>query len=86
MTGYKIWLHEIPWDDRRVKRRGYIFFGAPNERSTAQPERDFYIYMLQPFEEPKFKDEEKPDEVFFRLTKKMTNFPIYCGYMAVQVK
>lgn len=67
--GYKIWLHEIPWDARRIKRQGYLFFGAPNERSTAQPERDFYIYMLQPFEEPKFKDEQKADEVFFRLNK-----------------
>ncbi|WP_338472805.1 DUF6079 family protein [Niallia sp. XMNu-256] len=70
VSGYKIWLHEIPWFDRRVKRRGYLFFGAPNERSTAQPERDFYIYMLQPFEEPKFKDEQKEDEIFFRLIKK----------------
>ncbi|PEY26875.1 ATPase [Bacillus anthracis] len=74
VSGYKIWLHEIPWIDRRVKREGYIFFGAPNERSTAQPERDFYIYMLQPFEEPKFKDEQKEDEVFFRLIKKNDDF------------
>ncbi|MFD2759749.1 DUF6079 family protein [Lentibacillus juripiscarius] len=72
--GYKIWLHEIPWMDRRVKREGYLFFGAPNERSTAQPERDFYIYMLQPFVEPKFKDEQKEDEVFFRLEKKNDYF------------
>lgn len=72
--GYKIWLHEIPWNDRRVKRQGYLFFGAPNERSTAQPERDFYIYMLQPFEEPKFKDEQKADEVFFRLKKTDNTF------------
>lgn len=72
--GYKIWLHEIPWFDRRVKREGYLFFGAPNERSTAQPERDFYIYMLQAFEEPDFKDEQKEDEVFFRLTKKNDTF------------
>ncbi|MEH7558768.1 DUF6079 family protein, partial [Priestia megaterium] len=70
VNGYKIWLHEIPWQNRRVRRQGYLFFGAPNERSTAQPERDFYIYMLQPFEEPKFKDEHKEDEVFFRLIKK----------------
>lgn len=68
--GYKIWLHEIPWEARRIKRQGYLFFGAPNERSTAQPERDFYIYMLQPFEVPNFKDEEKPDEVFFILKSK----------------
>ena len=74
VTGYKIWLHEIPWLDRNVKRQGYLFFGAPNERSTAQPERDFYIYMLQPFVEPKFKDEEKEDEVFFRLKKKNDDF------------
>ncbi|WP_254843978.1 DUF6079 family protein [Virgibacillus dokdonensis] len=72
--GYKIWLHEIPWVDRRVKREGYLFFGAPNERSTAQPERDFYIYMLQAFEEPNFKDEQKEDEVFFRLKKKNDTF------------
>src|SRR5699024_9763704 len=72
--GYKIWLHEIPWMDRRVKRQGYLFFGAPNERSTAQPERDFYIYMLQAFDEPKYKDEEKEDEVFFKLKKKNDEF------------
>lgn len=74
VSGYKIWLHEIPWVDRRVKRQGYLFFGAPNERSTAQPERDFYIYMLQPFEEPKFKDEQKEDEVFFRFVRKNDDF------------
>lgn len=74
VTNYKIWLHELPWRDRYVKRQGYLFFGAPNERSTAQPERDFYIYMLQAFEEPQFKDEEKPDEVFFRLKNKDDKF------------
>ncbi|MED3643830.1 DUF6079 family protein [Caldifermentibacillus hisashii] len=72
--GYKIWLHELPWSDRRIKRQGYLFFGAPNERSTAQPERDFYIYILQPFDEPKFTDEERPDEVFFRLKEKDEQF------------
>src|SRR5699024_2983435 len=72
--GYKIWLHEIPWLYRRVKRQGYLFFGAPNERSTAQPERDFYIYMIQPFVELNYKDEEKEDEVFFRLKEKNEDF------------
>ena len=43
------------------------FFGAPNERSTAQPPRDFYLYFLQPFDTPYFKDEKKADEVFFKL-------------------
>ena len=86
VDGYKIWLHEIPWKSHMVKREGYLFFGAPNERSTAQPERDFYIYMLQPFEEPKFKDEEKEDEIFFRLVKKDDNFVTCFVYMVEQVK
>ena len=67
VTGYRIWEHEIEWRERRAGRSGYLFFGAPNERSTAQPARDFYLYFLQPFDAPYFKDEKKADEVFFRL-------------------
>lgn len=70
VTGYKIWPHEISWEKKKVMRQGYLFFGAPNERSTAQPPRDFYIYLLQPFAPPKFKDEVRADEVFFRLVDK----------------
>ncbi|GGA50458.1 hypothetical protein GCM10007416_24510 [Kroppenstedtia guangzhouensis] len=73
-SGYRIWLHELPWHDRKVTRQGYLFFGAPNERSTAQPERDFYVYFLQPFDPPKFKDEEKPDEVFFKFVDRDEHF------------
>ena len=29
--------------------------------------RDFYLYFLQPFDTPYFKDEKKADEVFFKL-------------------
>ncbi len=69
VTGYRIWEHELEWRERKAGRSGYLFFGAPNERSTAQPPRDFYIYFIQPFEEPYFKDGREPDEVFFRLTQ-----------------
>lgn len=68
VTGYKIWEHELEWRERRASRRGYLFFGAPNERSTAVPPRDFYLYFIQPHEPPHYKDEKKADEVFFRLT------------------
>ena len=64
-----IWQHELPWIDRKVTRLGYLFFGAPNERSTAVPQREFYLYFLQPFDLPTFKDEKKADEIFFRLKK-----------------
>ena len=67
VTGYKIWQHQVEWQDHRVERNGYLFLGAPNDRPTAQPERDFYVYFIQPFEPPRFRDESKVDEVFFRL-------------------
>ncbi|MCZ8259129.1 MAG: DUF6079 family protein [Beijerinckiaceae bacterium] len=67
VTGHQIWQYQIEWQERRVERSGYLFFGAPNDRPTAQPERDFYIYFVQPFEPPRFRDEHKADEVFFRL-------------------
>jgi hypothetical protein len=72
--GYRIWEHELEWRERKAGRSGYLFFGAPNERSTAQPPRDFYIYFIQPFEAPYFKDERRPDEVFFRLTDRDDTF------------
>jgi predicted ATPase len=68
VTGYKIWQHELDWLERKAARQGYLFFGAPNERSTAVPPRDFYLYFIQPFDVPHFKDEKKPDELFLRLT------------------
>jgi len=67
VPGHQIWQYQIEWQDRRVDRNGYLFFGAPNDRPTAQPERDFYIYFIQPFVPPRFRDESKSDEVFFRL-------------------
>ena len=67
VTGYKIWQHELVWTERKAARIGYLFFGAPNERSTAVPQRDFYLYFIQPHDKPRFRDEKKRDEVFFRL-------------------
>jgi len=72
--GYRIWEHEVEWRERLAGRAGYLFFGAPNERSTAQPPRDFYMYFLQPFDPPYFKDEKKSDEVFFKLAHRDEDF------------
>ncbi len=68
VTGYRIWEHELEWRARKAARQGYLFFGAPNERSTAVPPRDFYLYFIQHHEPPRFNDEKKSDEVFFHLT------------------
>jgi hypothetical protein len=71
VTGYRIWQHELQWHERKVARSGYLFFGAPNERSTAVPQRDFYLYFLQPFDPSdklsRFINEKNCDEVFFHL-------------------
>ncbi len=68
VTGYKIWQHELEWLEHKAAKQGYLFFGAPNERSTTVPPRDFYLYFIQPFDPPCSKDEKKADEVFLRLT------------------
>jgi hypothetical protein len=68
VSGYKIWQHELEWLEHKAARQGYLFFGAPNERSTAVPSRDFYLYFIQPFDAPNYKDEKKSDELFIRIT------------------
>jgi predicted ATPase len=74
VTGYKIWQHELEWLERKAARQGYLFFGAPNERSTAVPARDFYVYFIQPFDPPYYKDEKNSDELFIRLTNTDDDF------------
>jgi hypothetical protein len=74
ITGFQIWQHEIEWQDRKAGRLGYLFFGAPNDRSTAVPTREFYLYFIQPFDKPDYTDEKRADEVFFRLTGKDDEF------------
>jgi hypothetical protein len=74
VTGYQIWQHELEWREHKAGRLGYLFFGAPNERSTAVPAREFYLYFIQPFDPPKFSDEKRGDEVFFRLEDKQPEF------------
>ncbi len=82
VTGYKIWQHELEWLERKTARQGYLFFGAPNERSTAVPPRDFYLYFIQPFDAPRFKDEKKSDELFLRLTNPDDEFRTALGNYA----
>jgi hypothetical protein len=80
--GFQIWQYQIEWQERRVERMGYLFFGAPNDRPTAQPERDFYIYFIQPFDKPKFSDKNLADEVFFRLKSLDDDYKRYLSQYA----
>jgi hypothetical protein len=69
-TEYRnLWGNEIEWRERMSGRMGWLFFGMPNERSTANPPRDFYLYFIQPFGTPtKIKNDNLPDEVQFFLS------------------
>lgn len=74
VTGFSIWEYEVVWTEKRVARPGYLFFGAPNQRSTAQPPREFYLYFLQPYNLPAYTDERRADEVFFRFAEQDERF------------
>lgn len=87
VTNYNIWFYELPWGEHKVTRPGYLFFGAPDERSTAQPPRDFYLYWLPPFFNRKYHDDHKSDEVILELTKLDETFEhkvrLYAGAKAL---
>ena len=72
VTGYKIWQHELVWQEHKAARTGYLFFGSPDERSTAAPQRDFYLYFIQVYDpSPKLKryiNGKNQDEVFLQLS------------------
>lgn len=74
--------HEIEWLSRRVTRRGYLFFGSPNERNTAQPPRDFYMYFKQPYNPPAGAFDVHDDEVIFTLDKRDQEFEEKLHYYA----
>lgn len=74
VTNYNIWQYEINWRERNAPRSGYLFFGSPNERSTAVPQRDYYIYFLRPYDASPVKDQKLDDEVFIYLSRRDEEF------------
>ena len=46
VSGFNIYEHDLNWESHNIFREGYLFMGLPGERSTAQPERDFYIHIM----------------------------------------
>jgi hypothetical protein len=84
-TGFKIWPKIIEWPDRKSFRRGYIFFGNPNERSTTEPVQHFYIFFSPLFSSIQRNDQ--PDEVYFELSGLSNEFKdTICLYGAGKAK
>ncbi|MDD3535030.1 MAG: DUF6079 family protein [Candidatus Cloacimonetes bacterium] len=82
VTNYNIWQYEINWRERNAPRSGYLFFGSPNERSTAVPQRDYYIYFLRPYDKTPVKDQKLDDEVFIYLNIRDEEFDEVLGLFA----
>lgn len=70
-----MWQHELKWLSRNVGRPGWLFLGSPNERETARPKLDYYMYFIQPENPPKQKKEFiREDEVQFILKNRSEEF------------
>lgn len=68
VTNFEIYEYDLNWESHNIFREGYLFMGLPGERSTAQPERDFYIHIMPPYGTGEPNIQNLPDEVylFFR--------------------
>lgn len=43
----RLWEYNtLTWTAKNVARPGWLFFGFPNQRSTAQPPKDFYLFIV----------------------------------------
>jgi len=67
VSGFKIWEYQLMWHQKKVEIDGYLFFGNPNERSTAHPPREYYMYFIEPFRKSSVVSSGKDDEVFIQL-------------------
>lgn len=82
----QMWRHELKWLDRNVNRPGWMFLGSPNERETAKPPLDYYMYFVQPYSPPKIKKEYiRSDEVLFILQKPDADFDRSLNYYAAAI-
>ena len=65
VPGFEIYQRDLNWDSHNIFREGYLFLGLPGERSTAQPERDFYIHIMPPYSATTIAVKNLEDEVYF---------------------
>lgn len=64
VTNFEIYEYDLNWESHKIYREGYLFMGLPGERSTAQPERDFYIYIMPPYDVDNTSVKNLKDEVY----------------------
>lgn len=83
----EMWQHELKWLKRNVNRPGWLFLGSPNQRETAKPPLDYYMYFVQPINPPKVKKEYiRSDEVLFVLDKPSAEFDRSLRFYAAAIE
>lgn len=81
-----MWQHELKWLDRNVNRPGWLFLGSPNQRETAKPQLDYYMYFVQLENAPKQKKEFiRDDEVQFVLKNRSEEFNQLLKFYAASI-
>ena len=81
VSGFEIYQRDLNWDSHNIFREGYLFLGLPGERSTAQPERDFYIHIMPPYSSGSIAVKNLEDEVYF-FFKSTAEFKEILGYFS----
>lgn len=66
---FKIFRHRIDWKSHKTMLDGYIFMGNPNERSTTQPQQNFYLYFMPIFNKANIAHGNEPDSVYVHMDK-----------------
>lgn len=84
VNNFNIYEYDLNWDSHSIFREGYLFMGLPGERSTAQPERDFYIHIMPLYDENGSGVQNLPDEVYLYFKSSDEFREIICLYAAAQ--
>lgn len=81
VPGFEIYQRDLNWESHNIFREGYLFLGLPGERSTAQPERDFYMHIMPPYNASGIAVQNFDDEVYF-FFKSTAEFKELLGFFA----
>lgn len=67
VPGFNIFQYNLTWRDKKLFRRGYLFLGMSNDRPSAEPKEDFWVYIVPPFSGTRQVTGGQKDEVYFTL-------------------
>lgn len=67
VPGFHIFQHRLNWREKNVFRSGYLFLGMSNDRPSAEPKEDFWVYIVPPFGGGQAHIHGAEDEVYFVL-------------------